>query len=118
MLWGGFNPSVRNAIDVNQLPPTEAISKHLQPIVYSSANLPEGFLAESIGPVTLTQTFLGAGLSMGAALIPVVKSYLGSAALQTVNGGLAVPVPPPAAPSEKPVLEEAPPAPLAAPTPP
>jgi len=77
MLWGGFNPTVRNAVDLNKLPPTETISKHLQPIAYSSSNLPDGLLMESIGPVTFTQTALVAGIGIGAAVVPIAKPYLG-----------------------------------------
>lgn len=76
MLWGGFNPAVRNTIDVHKLPATESISKHLHPIAYSSASLPDGFLAESVGPVTFTQSVIGVGIGVGAALIPMARNYV------------------------------------------
>ena len=91
MLWGGFSPAVRNTIDVHKLPPTEAISKHLKPIVYSSSSLPDGFLSESVGPVTMTQTLFLAGIGAGAALIPMAKSYMAPAGPQSVSSSPSLP---------------------------
>ena len=76
MLWGGLNPTVRNAVDVTKLPSTESISRHLTPIAYSSAFLPDGFMVESAGPVTFSQTLLGVGIGAGAALMPAARSCL------------------------------------------
>jgi hypothetical protein len=111
MLWGGFNPAVRNSIDLNKLPSTESISKHLTPIAYSSTRLPDGFLAESTGPVTFTQCALGLGIGAGAALIPMAKNYMeASARAQTLSAPATPPSAQPMAGEkpEKPATAEAP----------
>ena len=54
-------PGASAIIDASKLPETESIAKHLQPIVYNQTRLPEGYLVESSGPITMNQAvFLGA----------------------------------------------------------
>ena len=58
-----MNPQLSQMIDPAKLPDTETIAKHLSPITYSQSRLPDGYLAESTGPVTLTHVILlGAGI--------------------------------------------------------
>jgi hypothetical protein len=58
-----FVPGLSDAIDASKLPDTETIAKHLQPIVYSQSHLPDGYLVESSGPITMNQAvLLGAGI--------------------------------------------------------
>jgi hypothetical protein len=57
-------PGVSEIIDGSKLPETETIAKYLQPIVYSQTRIPEGYLVESNGPITMNQALLiaaGAG---------------------------------------------------------
>jgi hypothetical protein len=51
-------PGASDIIDGSKLPETETIAKHLRPIVYSQTRLPEGYLVESSGPITMNQAFL------------------------------------------------------------
>ena len=69
MLFMGaaFLPGIAETIDLNKLPPPEVITKHLSPIVMSQTYERDGYMAESIGPVTIYQTLLGAGVIGGAA---------------------------------------------------
>ena len=54
-------PGASAIIDGSKLPQTESIAKHLQPIVYNQIRIPEGYLVESSGPITMNQAaFLGA----------------------------------------------------------
>ncbi len=65
-----INPSSTAAIDVNKLPSTEAVARHLNPIVYAQSRYDDGYLLQSRGPVSLSQAaFLGA---FGAA--PLLKN--------------------------------------------
>jgi len=60
-------PGASDIIDASKLPETETIARHLQPIVYGQTRLPEGYLVESSGPITMNQAFLiaaGAGASL------------------------------------------------------
>ena len=56
-------PGASAIIDASKLPETESIAKHLQPIVYNQTRIPEGYLVESSGPITMNQAvFLGAAV--------------------------------------------------------
>ncbi len=52
-------PAWGNKIDVSKLPPTDAIAKHLSPIVMSQRYTGEGYLSESIGPVSFDEASVG-----------------------------------------------------------
>jgi hypothetical protein len=68
IMGAGFMPGT-DSMDLTKLPTTEAISKHLGPIVYSQKADEEGVLMESVGPITTHQLIIGiAGGSVAAAL--------------------------------------------------
>ena len=79
LMAAAFVPAVAGSIDPSKLPAPEVITKHLSPIVSSQRYDGDGYLAESIGPITLDQ------LGIGVAIV----SGFGSAAAR--NRGLAVP---------------------------
>ncbi|MEN3371325.1 MAG: hypothetical protein V7609_3468 [Verrucomicrobiota bacterium] len=62
-----FLPGIADTVDLNKLPAAEVIARHLGPIVMSQRYDTDGYVAESIGPVTLYQTVLGVGAISGAA---------------------------------------------------
>jgi hypothetical protein len=64
-----FLPGIAETVDLNKLPAPEVITKHLSPIVMSQSYDGEGYIAESIGPVTVYQTILGVGGLGGAAAL-------------------------------------------------
>ena len=51
-------PGVSDIIDSSKIPETETIARHLSPIVYSQTRLPDGYLVESSGPITMNQTLI------------------------------------------------------------
>jgi hypothetical protein len=51
-------PGVSDIIDGSKLPETDTIARHLQPIVYGQTRIPEGYLIESSGPITMNHAFL------------------------------------------------------------
>ena len=58
-------PGASAVIDGSKVPETETITKHLQPIVYRQTRIPDGYLVESTGPLTMNQAaFLGAALGV------------------------------------------------------
>jgi hypothetical protein len=67
-------PGASDIIDGSKLPETETIAKHLQPIVYSQVRLPEGYLVESSGPITLNQAALIAAAAGAAFLKPAAAT--------------------------------------------
>ena len=56
-----FLPGVGETVDLNKLPAPEIITKHLSPIVMSQSYDGDGYIAESVGPITLCQTIAGVG---------------------------------------------------------
>jgi hypothetical protein len=79
LMAAAFVPAVAGSIDPTKLPAPEVITKHLSPIVSSQRYDGDGYMAESIGPITLDQ--LGIGLA--------IFSSFGSSAMR--QSGLSVP---------------------------
>jgi Protein of unknown function (DUF3352) len=93
LMAAAFVPAVAGSIDPTKLPAAEVITKHLSPIVSSQRYDGDGYMAESIGPITLDQ------LGIGVAIL----SSFGAAAAR--HSGLAIPataVPPAPSPSPTP----------------
>ena len=61
-------PAVAGSVDPTKLPSPEVITKHLSPIVSSQRYDRDGYVAESIGPITLDQSAIGLAIlsSLGA----------------------------------------------------
>jgi hypothetical protein len=80
MMGAAFVPAINENVDLNKLPAPEAITKHLSPIVMSQNYETDGYVTESIGPVTIYQAAAGAALLGGAGVFIYQK--------QTHGGGL------------------------------
>jgi hypothetical protein len=93
LMAAAFVPAVAGSIDPSKLPPAEVITKHLTPIISSQRYDGDGYIAESIGPVTLDQL----GIS-----IAVLSSFGAAAARQSGLGLPSTALPPPLAPSPSP----------------
>lgn len=52
-------PALGNKIDAAKLPPADAIAKHLSPIVMSQSYMGDGYLSESVGPITFNEATIG-----------------------------------------------------------
>ena len=59
LMGAAFMPAIGEYVDVTKWPPAEAVTKHLSPIVLSQRYEQDGYVTESVGPVTLD---LGLGL--------------------------------------------------------
>jgi hypothetical protein len=79
LMAAAFVPSVAGSIDPTKLPPPDVITKHLSPIVSSQRYDRDGYVAESVGPITLDQSAIGIA----------ILSSLGSAARQKAYPGLS-----------------------------
>ena len=53
LMSAAFMPAISEYVDVAKLPPTEAVTKHLSPIISSTRYEADGYVTESVGPVTL-----------------------------------------------------------------
>jgi hypothetical protein len=68
----GMIPGLANYADVGKMPAPETITKHLSPIVASTAVKDGGILEESAGPVTYMQGAMITGGLIGAAAVPII----------------------------------------------
>jgi hypothetical protein len=78
LMAAAFVPAVAGSIDTTKLPSPEVITKHLSPIVSSQRYDSDGYVAESVGPITLDQTAIGVA----------ILSSLGTAARQKTGTGM------------------------------
>jgi hypothetical protein len=83
LMAAAFVPVIAKSIDPAKLPAPEIVTKHLSPIVSSQRYEGDGYVAESIGPITLDQL----GIAVG-----ILSSFGATAARQT---GLGIPLPVP-----------------------
>src|SRR5512132_3432574 len=86
-------PAVAGSIDPTKLPAPEVITKHLSPIVSSQRYDGDGYIAESIGPITLDQLGIG---------VAIFSSFGAAAARHTGLGAPATALPLPPSPSPTP----------------
>ncbi len=78
LMAGAFMPAVAGSVDTTKLPSAEVITKHLSPIVSSQRYDHDGYVAESVGPITLDQSAIGIA----------ILSSLGTAARQKAAAGV------------------------------
>ena len=93
LMAAAFVPAVAGSIDPTKLPAPEVITKHLSPIVSSQRYDGDGYMAESIGPITLDQLGIG---------VAIFSSFGAAAARQTGLGAPATALPPAPSPSPTP----------------
>ena len=93
LMAAAFVPAVAGSIDPAKLPAAEVITKHLSPIVSSQRYDGDGYMAESIGPITLDQLGIG---------VAVLSSFGTAAARQTGFGAPGILLPTAPSPSPTP----------------
>jgi hypothetical protein len=91
-------PDLGRKLDVSRLPPAEAVAKHLSPIAMSQRYAGDGYLSESIGPVTFREATVGLAVTIGASFIYLREGFkqiesLQSAAATPSPTATATPVP-------------------------
>jgi hypothetical protein len=59
LMAAAFMPAVGGSVDATKLPSAEIITKHLSPIVSSQRYDRDGYVGESVGPITLDQSAIG-----------------------------------------------------------
>jgi len=85
LLGAAFLPGIADTVDLNKLPSADVITKHLSPIVMSQSYDRDGYVAESVGPVPLYQTVLGA-VTTGSAMAAIYRHQTqGSAPARTLS---------------------------------
>jgi len=76
-MGAAFLPAVSDTVDLSKLPPADVVAKHLSPIVMSQSYSGDGYLAESVGPVPLYQTVIGA-VTTGIAASAIYRQQMQS----------------------------------------
>jgi hypothetical protein len=64
VLAATFMPSIAETIELQKLPPAEVVTKHLSPLVLSQSYEGDGYVTESVGPVSIY--YAGAGIAIAA----------------------------------------------------
>ncbi len=62
LMSAAFMPAISDYVDVGKLPAPEIVAKHLSPIVSSQRYEGDGYVTESVGPLTLSEAAVGVGL--------------------------------------------------------
>jgi hypothetical protein len=65
LMAAAFMPALTSSVDLSKLPSPEVITKHLSPIVSSQRYDRDGYVAESVGPMTLDQSVIGLAILSG-----------------------------------------------------
>jgi hypothetical protein len=86
LLAAAFMPALSSSVDLGKIPRPEVITRHLSPIVSSQRYERDGYVAESVGPITFNQSVLALAILGGT----------GAAARQKATSSLSGGGPPPA----------------------
>ena len=65
LMAAAFMPTITDHVDLSKLPSPEVITKHLSPIVSSQRYERDGYVVESVGPVTFDQSVIGLAIIGG-----------------------------------------------------
>ena len=66
VMAAAFMPAITQTVDLGKLPPPDVITRHLSPIVMSQSYQGDGYLTESVGPISAYQTIIGIAAVSGA----------------------------------------------------
>lgn len=69
LMSAALSPNLDKKINAANLPPPEAIAKHFSPIVMSQRYQNDGYVTESVGPVTFREATIGLAGLLGAVFI-------------------------------------------------
>lgn len=87
LMGAAFLPGANDFADLSKVPPPEAITKHLSPIVFSQYYAGKGYVSESVGPLTLNQAGIGVAVAGGMGAMAYQRFMPGGLK------GLGVPIP-------------------------
>jgi hypothetical protein len=103
LMGAAFYPALAQTVDFSKWPAPEAITQHLSPIVMSQRYDHDGYVTESVGPVTFREATIGVAGAVGGLFIYLQDGLKTRNLLQTSPTNPAtVPVAPSASPSASP----------------
>jgi hypothetical protein len=78
LMAAAFAPHVNDSVDLAKIPEAQVITRHLSPIVDSQRYDRDGYVAESVGPITFNGATIGlAALAFAGANNPIARSLFG-----------------------------------------
>jgi hypothetical protein len=77
LMSAAFMPAINDYVDVGKLPAAEIVARHLTPIVSSQRYKGNGYVAESVGPITLNQSGIGIALLAGMGALGYQRGMAG-----------------------------------------
>lgn len=95
LLAAAFMPEISRSVDLGKIPSPEVITKHLSPIVSSQRYERDGYVAESVGPITFNQSVVGLAILSGAGAAARQKANSGLSGWSSPSAGSAPPSPSP-----------------------
>jgi hypothetical protein len=95
LLAAAFMPALSSSVDLGKIPSPEVITKHLSPIVSSQRYERDGYVAESVGPITFNQSVIGLAILSGAGAAGRQKANSGLSGWSSLPAGSSKPSPSP-----------------------
>lgn len=83
IMAAAFMPNIGETIDLGKLPDAQIVTKHLSPIVLTQRYENDGYVTESIGPISMFQALAGTVATSGASLYKDKLPNLGNSAPAT-----------------------------------
>ena len=77
LMSAAFMPAINDYVDVGKLPAAEIVARHLTPILSSQRYKGNGYVAESVGPITLNQSGIGVALVTGMGALGYQRGVAG-----------------------------------------
>ncbi|MBA3881991.1 MAG: hypothetical protein H0X73_04560 [Chthoniobacterales bacterium] len=103
VMAAAFMPGIANKVDLSKLPPPDVITRHLSPVVISQHYENDGYVTESVGPVSVYHALLGIAAASGGA----ARWYQQDASKRVQGSPSTVPgLSSPSSPSTSPVSDE------------
>jgi hypothetical protein len=104
LMGAALFPGLAQTVDFSKWPAPEVITKHLSPIVMSQRYDDDGYVTESVGPVTFREATIGLAVAVGGLFIYLQDGLKNRDLLPTGPTNPAiVPVTPSASPSASPL---------------
>lgn len=102
LMGATFYPALGKSIDLKKFPPPETIAKHLSPIVMSQRYEGDGYVTESVGPVTFREATIGLAGAIGGLFIYLQEGLKAGGLVPAAAPPSPVPVMPSPAPTATP----------------
>jgi len=106
-MGGTIYPALSKSIDLTKLPPPEVIANHLSPIVMSQRYEGDGYVTDSLGPLTFHEATIGVASLIGSSLLYLREGVKTGSLLPGVPA-LSAPSPSPSPSPTSPLPSETP----------